>query len=113
MTRFDVTSVSRQDSAAQTLEIRRIGGDRGSGLSTFEHQVSQVLPVAIVTDEFADVCATSCESPIGDLFVDELLERGRKGDAHRAHVARVAVCRMTGSSTSWENRPELESGEKP
>lgn len=64
-----------------------------------------MLPVLIVADEFADVCATGLEAPVGDLFVDERREGVRQGDARTAHVARVAGFRMSGRASSG-GRPE-------
>ena len=90
-----------------------IGGDRRSGFPAFEQQASEVLAVLIATDQFANVCATGPEPPTRDLFVDKRLEGRGQGDVHGAHVASVAVLTKNGKAGSWENRPELGTGERP
>ena len=59
-----------------------------------------MLPVPIVADEFADVCATGLESTVGDLLVYERREGARQGGFHRAHVASLAGFRMSGRASS-------------
>src|SRR5262249_712535 len=73
------------DTVTEGVEVLGIRGPGRGGLRTLQQDVPQMLPVLVLTDQLTHVLTTRAVALLGDLFLDECLERVRQGDVHRAH----------------------------
>src|SRR5262249_8890409 len=78
------------DTVTEGVEVLGIRGPGRGGLRTLQQDVPQMLPVLVLTDQLTHVLTTRAVALLGDLFLDECLERVRQGDVHRAHGSRLA-----------------------
>jgi hypothetical protein len=72
---------------AQGIEVMEFDGFVWLGFEPGQNQTAQTLAILTLASQLANVFATGAATTLADLFIDESLERIRRGNFDRAHIA--------------------------